>query len=156
MLRRGSNLTWINLVNYLLWFRLEMHLPCLTLKLSPFLHLRGLHGNQARGLHGSQAKGLHGSQANHPVLIYWMSLTLNVESQSNMNIEYVNIKDVTGGENFSGAIVLVMWSCLIELLSKCRKSGCSANVLPDNMVATRNGKHLLLLVRLTNWLCLLS
>ena len=80
----------------------------------------------------------------------------DAEGRITIKHEYVNIKDVTGGENFSGAIVLVMWSCLIELLSKCRKSGCSANILPDNMVATRNGKHLLLLVRLTNWLCLLS
>ena len=63
------------------------------------------------------------------------------EGRITIKHEYAEMKDIKGGEIFSGAIVLVMWSCLIELLSKCRRSGCSANVLPDNMIATRNGKY---------------
>ena len=41
----------------------------------------------------------------------------------------------------SGAVVMVMWCFLIQLLSKCKKDGCAAPVLPDNMTARRNGER---------------
>ena len=41
----------------------------------------------------------------------------------------------------SGAVVMVMWCSLIQLLSKCKKDGCAAPVLPDNMTARRNGER---------------
>ena len=42
-------------------------------------------------------------------------------------------------EDLSGAIVLVMWLNLLQLLTKCRKPGCGAAVLPDNINPVRNG-----------------
>merc|ERR1712179_879157 len=47
--------------------------------------------------------------------------------------------DGDGLEEFSGAIILVMWSNLLLLLSKCQKPGCGAAVLSDNMKVIRNG-----------------
>ena len=44
-------------------------------------------------------------------------------------------------EDLSGAIVLVMWTSLLQLLCKCRKPGCAAAVLPDNMKPVRNGQY---------------
>ena len=41
----------------------------------------------------------------------------------------------------SVAVVMVMWCSLIQLLSKCKKDGCAAPVLPDNMTARRNGER---------------
>ena len=37
------------------------------------------------------------------------------------------------------SIVLVMWTCLLQLLSKCQRDGCGAGVLPDNMRTVKNG-----------------
>ena len=50
-----------------------------------------------------------------------------------------SVVDESGG--LSGAIVLVMWTSLLQLLYKCRKPGCAAAVLPDNMKPVRNGQY---------------
>ena len=49
-------------------------------------------------------------------------------------------KNLSESEDFSGAAVLVMWTSLLQLLSKCRRQGCGAAVLSDNMRTVRNGK----------------
>ena len=46
----------------------------------------------------------------------------------------------SSGIDLTGAAILVMWSCLLPLLSKCTHQGCGAAVNPDNMVTHRNGK----------------
>ena len=39
----------------------------------------------------------------------------------------------------SGTVVMVMWCSLVQLLSKCTRTGCGAAVLPSNMEARKNG-----------------
>ena len=48
--------------------------------------------------------------------------------------------NVAESEDFTNATVLVMWTCLLQLLCKCQRQGCGAPVLPDNMKPIRNGK----------------
>ena len=36
--------------------------------------------------------------------------------------------------------MLVMWSCLIQLLSKCPSEGCSSAVTEDNIETCEDGK----------------
>ena len=43
-------------------------------------------------------------------------------------------------DEFCGTTVIVMWASLLQLLCKCRRVGCGASVLPDNIRATRKGK----------------
>ena len=50
------------------------------------------------------------------------------------------IYDYLGAVDFSGSAVIVMWSCLLQLLTKCRREGCGSAVNPDNMITQRNGK----------------
>ena len=52
---------------------------------------------------------------------------------------YSNFKE---SEDLSGATVLVMWTSLLQLLCKCRKPGCAAAVLPDNIRPVRNGEYM--------------
>ena len=52
----------------------------------------------------------------------------------------VIISSCLGSVDFSGAAIIVMWSCLLQLLTKCRREGCGAAVIPDNMVPQRNGE----------------
>ena len=47
--------------------------------------------------------------------------------------------ELVESNEFSGALILVMWSNLLLLLAKCQKPGCGAAVLPDNMKVIRNG-----------------
>ena len=42
-------------------------------------------------------------------------------------------------DEFSGTMALVMWANLLQLLCVCRRVGCGAQVLPDNMKPTRKG-----------------
>jgi hypothetical protein len=60
----------------------------------------------------------------------------NVQSNISVDID----DDIPESEDFSETTVLVMWTSLLQLLCKCRKSGCGAQVLPDNMRPVRNGK----------------
>ena len=46
----------------------------------------------------------------------------------------------SSGIDLRGAAILVMWSCLLPLLSKCTHQGCGAAVNPENMVTHRNGE----------------
>ena len=39
----------------------------------------------------------------------------------------------------SGATVMVMWSCLLVLLAKCRREACPAQVNPSNMKTSLQG-----------------
>ena len=51
------------------------------------------------------------------------------------------IEDNSGEVGLCGYGVIVMWSCILQLLSKCRREGCGAVVCPDNMIHHRNGKN---------------
>ena len=64
----------------------------------------------------------------------------SVSSQSK-DSEGVDDSTIDGDESeeFSGALILVMWSNLLLLLAKCQKPGCGAGVLSDNMKIIRNG-----------------
>jgi hypothetical protein len=42
--------------------------------------------------------------------------------------------------DMSGSAIIVMWSCLLQLLTKCRHEGCGAQVNPDNISPSRNGE----------------
>ena len=46
-------------------------------------------------------------------------------------------------DEFSGTMVLVMWTSLLQLLCKCRREGCGAAVLPDNMKPIKKGNIML-------------
>ena len=61
------------------------------------------------------------------------------------NFRIVIKKNISENEGFNmhGSAVIVMWSCLFQLLSKCRREGCGAQVNPDNMISTRNGTNIL-------------
>ena len=39
--------------------------------------------------------------------------------------------------------VIVMWSQIFKLLSKCQRQGCGSSVLVDNMKFVTNGKYIL-------------
>ena len=49
--------------------------------------------------------------------------------------------DDVGGVSLDGCYLLVSWSCLIPLLSRCQREGCVDQVLPCNMDVSRNGKN---------------
>ena len=51
----------------------------------------------------------------------------------------VIISCISEGLNMSGAVVMVMWCCLVKLLSKCTEAECGAAVLPSNMAVRKNG-----------------
>ena len=43
------------------------------------------------------------------------------------------------GVCLDGCYLLVSWSSLLTLLSKCQREGCSDQVLPCNMIVSKNG-----------------
>ena len=47
--------------------------------------------------------------------------------------------DEEGGVSLEGCHLLVSWSCLFSLLSKCQRVGCADHVLPCNMDVSRMG-----------------
>ena len=46
---------------------------------------------------------------------------------------------------FPFMFIIVMWSQIFKLLSKCQKVGCGASVLADNMHFVTNGNYMIYL-----------
>lgn len=52
--------------------------------------------------------------------------------------------DDEGCVSLEGSHLLVSWSCLVVLLSKCQRESCADLVLPSNMDVSRNGNKIAL------------
>ena len=45
----------------------------------------------------------------------------------------------TEGVKIDGSLLIVPWACILMLLSKCQRHGCSDQVLPSNVKVSRKG-----------------
>ena len=43
------------------------------------------------------------------------------------------------GVNLDGCHLIVSWSCLLLLLTKCQRDDCADNILTSNLEVSRNG-----------------
>ena len=47
----------------------------------------------------------------------------------------------TEGVKIDGSLLIVPWACILMLLSKCQRHGCSDQVLPSNVKVSRKGNY---------------
>ena len=51
----------------------------------------------------------------------------------------VDSETETDGANIDGSFLIVPWTCILLLLSKCQRHGCAEPVLPSNVKVSRKG-----------------
>ena len=51
------------------------------------------------------------------------------------------------GVNMDGSHLIVSWSCLLLLLTKCQRDDCADNILASNIEVSRNGNGMSLTIK---------
>ena len=72
-------------------------------------------------------------------LVCFFSSSIHVNASNMIVTEVPDSQPESEGVNLNGCLLIVPWSFILILLSKCQRQGCADQVLPSNMELSRNG-----------------